>query len=65
MTVHFIGAGPGAPDLLTLRGRSLIAQCDLCLYAGYIVTDEIIANCPPNAKIINTAPLNLGQKIKE
>ena len=50
MTVHFIGAGPGAPDLLTLRGRNLIAQCDLCLYAGSLVPDEILAHCPPHAQ---------------
>ena len=65
MTVHFIGAGPGAPDLLTLRGRNLIAQCDLCLYAGSLVPDEILAHCPPHAQKINTAPLNLEEIIKE
>ena len=65
MTVHFIGAGPGAPDLLTLRGRDLIAKCDLCLYAGSLVPDEILAHCPPHARKINTAPLNLEEIIKE
>ena len=65
MTVHFIGAGPGAPDLLTLRGRNLIAQCELCLYAGSLVPDEILAHCPPHAQKINTAPLNLEEIIKE
>ena len=65
MTVHFIGAGPGAPDLLTLRGRNLIAQCNLCLYAGSLVPDEILAHCPPHAQKINTAPLNLEEIIKE
>ena len=47
MTVHFIGAGPGAADLLTLRGRDLIAACPVCLYAGSLVPQEILAHCPP------------------
>ncbi len=65
MTVHFIGAGPGAPDLLTLRGRDLIAKSDLCLYAGSLVPDEILGHCPPHARKINTAPLSLEEIIKE
>jgi precorrin-4/cobalt-precorrin-4 C11-methyltransferase len=59
MTVHFIGAGPGAPDLLTLRARNLIASCPLCLYAGSLVPPEILAHCPPGARLVNTAPLSL------
>ena len=59
MTVHFIGAGPGAPDLLTLRGRDLIARCPVCLYAGSLVPQEILAYCPAGARIVNTAPLDL------
>lgn len=59
MTVHFIGAGPGAPDLLTLRGRDLIAACPVCLYAGSLVPEAILAHCPPGARIVNTAPLDL------
>ena len=59
MTIHFIGAGPGAPDLLTLRGRDLIARCPVCLYAGSLVPDEILTHCPPGARIVNTAPLDL------
>lgn len=59
MTVHFIGAGPGAPDLITLRGRDLIAACPVCLYAGSLVPQEILAHCPPGARIVNTAPLSL------
>ena len=59
MTVHFIGAGPGAADLITLRGRDLIAACPVCLYAGSLVPDEILAHCPDGATIINTAPLDL------
>jgi precorrin-4/cobalt-precorrin-4 C11-methyltransferase len=65
MTVHFIGAGPGAPDLLTLRGRDLIASCSVCLYAGSLVPKEILAHCPPGARIINTAPLSLDEIIDE
>ncbi|MCM3566027.1 precorrin-4 C(11)-methyltransferase [Hydrogenophaga intermedia] len=59
MTVHFIGAGPGAADLLTLRGRDLIARCPVCLYAGSLVPEEILAHCPAGARIVNTAPLDL------
>ncbi|MEP2641346.1 precorrin-4 C(11)-methyltransferase [Roseobacter sp.] len=59
MTVHFIGAGPGAPDLLTLRGRDLIASCPVCLYAGSLVPEAILAHCPPDAQIINTASMSL------
>ncbi|MBK5926694.1 precorrin-4 C(11)-methyltransferase [Rhodobaculum claviforme] len=59
MTVHFIGAGPGAPDLLTLRGRDLIAACPVCLYAGSLVPEAILAHCPPGARIVNTAPMDL------
>jgi precorrin-4/cobalt-precorrin-4 C11-methyltransferase len=59
MTVHFIGAGPGAADLLTLRGRDLIASCPVCLYAGSLVPEEILEHCPPGARIVNTAPLDL------
>lgn len=59
MTVHFIGAGPGAPDLLTLRGRDLIAQCPVCLYAGSLVPEAVLDHCPEDAQIVNTAPLDL------
>jgi precorrin-4/cobalt-precorrin-4 C11-methyltransferase len=65
MTVHFIGAGPGAPDLLTLRGRNLIASCTVCLYAGSLVPAEILAHCPPGAHIVDTAPLSLDEIIAE
>jgi precorrin-4/cobalt-precorrin-4 C11-methyltransferase len=63
MTVHFIGAGPGAPDLLTLRGRDLIAACPLCLYAGSLVPEAILDHCPEGAQIINTAPMSLDEII--
>jgi precorrin-4/cobalt-precorrin-4 C11-methyltransferase len=59
MTVHFIGAGPGAPDLITVRGQNLVARCPVCLYAGSLVPREIIAQCPPGARVIDTAPLDL------
>ena len=65
MTVHFIGAGPGAADLLTLRGRDLIAASPVCLYAGSLVPQGILAHCPQGARIINTAPLSLDQIIAE
>jgi len=65
MTVHFIGAGPGAPDLLTLRGRDLIAGCPVCLYAGSLVPEGVLAHCPPGARIVNTAPLDLDAIIAE
>ena len=59
MTVHFIGAGPGAADLITLRGARLLAACPVCLYAGSIVPPEMLAHCPPGAQLIDTAPLAL------
>lgn len=65
MTVHFIGAGPGAPDLITLRGRDLIACSPVCLYAGSLVPQALLAHCPSGAKIINTAPLSLDEIITE
>ena len=65
MTVHFIGAGPGAADLLTLRGRDLIAASPVCLYAGSLVPEAILAHCPPGAKIVNTAPMSLDAIIAE
>ena len=65
MTVHFIGAGPGAPDLLTLRGRDLIAACPVCLYAGSLVPEALLRHCPDGARIINTAPLDLDAIIDE
>jgi precorrin-4/cobalt-precorrin-4 C11-methyltransferase len=61
MTVHFIGAGPGAADLVTVRGRDLIARCPVCLYAGSIVPRELLAHCPPGARIVDTAPLSLDE----
>jgi precorrin-4/cobalt-precorrin-4 C11-methyltransferase len=59
MTVHFIGAGPGAADLITLRGARLLAACPVCLYAGSIVPPEMLAHCAPGTRLIDTAPLSL------
>jgi precorrin-4/cobalt-precorrin-4 C11-methyltransferase len=61
MTVHFIGAGPGAPDLITVRGRELIARCPVCLHAGSIVPRELLSYCPEGARIVDTAPLSLDE----
>jgi precorrin-4/cobalt-precorrin-4 C11-methyltransferase len=63
VTVHFIGAGPGAPDLITVRGLRLIERCPVCLYAGSLVPREILAAAPPDACIIDTAPLTLDEII--
>ncbi|PNG27479.1 precorrin-4 C(11)-methyltransferase [Methylocella silvestris] len=65
MTVHFIGAGPGAPDLITVRGRNLIARCPVCLFAGSLVPRAILAYCPDGARMIDTAELDLDQIIEE
>jgi precorrin-4/cobalt-precorrin-4 C11-methyltransferase len=61
MTVYFIGAGPGDPDLLTIRGRRLIEQCPVCLYAGSLVPAEVVACTPAGATVVNTASLHLDQ----
>jgi precorrin-4/cobalt-precorrin-4 C11-methyltransferase len=61
MTVHFIGAGPGAPDLITVRGLNLIRRCPLVLYAGSLVPAEVVAEAPEGARVIDTAPLDLDQ----
>jgi precorrin-4/cobalt-precorrin-4 C11-methyltransferase len=61
MTVHFIGAGPGAADLITVRGRDLIARCPVCLYAGSIIPRDLLSYCPPGARIVDTAPLSLDE----
>jgi precorrin-4/cobalt-precorrin-4 C11-methyltransferase len=61
MTVHFIGAGPGAPDLITVRGRDLVARCPVCLYAGSLVPRELVALAPAGARVIDTAPLDLDE----
>jgi precorrin-4/cobalt-precorrin-4 C11-methyltransferase len=65
MTVHFIGAGPGAPDLITLRGLKLIERCQVCLYAGSLVPAEVVAAAPKGARVIDTAALTLDEIIAE
>jgi precorrin-4/cobalt-precorrin-4 C11-methyltransferase len=59
MTIHFIGAGPGAADLITVRGRDILARCPVCLYAGSIVPQALLDHCPPGARLVDTAPLDL------
>jgi precorrin-4/cobalt-precorrin-4 C11-methyltransferase len=61
MTVHFIGAGPGAPDLITIRGRDLIARSPVCLYAGSLVPQALLTYCPAGAEIVDTAPMTLDE----
>lgn len=65
MTVHFIGAGPGAPDLITVRGLRLIERCPVCLYAGSLVPRAVIAAAPAEARLVDTAPLTLDAIIDE
>ncbi|WP_310767355.1 precorrin-4 C(11)-methyltransferase [Mycobacterium sp. Z3061] len=65
MTVYFIGAGPGAADLITVRGQRLLQRCPVCLYAGSIMPTDLLAQCPPDAKIVDTGPLALDQIIAE
>ncbi|MGW7755438.1 precorrin-4 C(11)-methyltransferase [Streptomyces violaceusniger] len=61
MTVYFIGAGPGAADLITVRGARTLARCQVCLYAGSLVPRELLAECPPDARLVDTARLDLDQ----
>lgn len=65
MTVHFIGAGPGAADLITVRGRDLIAACPVCLFAGSLVPEALLQYCPEGAHIVNTASLSLDEIMNE
>ena len=65
MSVHFVGAGPGAPDLITVRGLELIRRCPVCLYAGSLVPAEVVAAAPEGARVIDTAPLTLDEIIDE
>ncbi|WP_338722788.1 precorrin-4 C(11)-methyltransferase [Devosia sp. XK-2] len=61
MTVHFIGAGPGAADLITVRGRDLLARCPVCLYAGSIVPPEMLGWCGTDTRLVDTAPMSLDE----
>ncbi|WP_033438132.1 precorrin-4 C(11)-methyltransferase [Saccharothrix sp. NRRL B-16314] len=65
MTVHFIGAGPGAADLLTLRAARLISESPVCLYAGALVPVEVLGHCPPDVRLVDTANLDLDRIITE
>ncbi len=65
MTVHFIGAGPGAADLITVRGRDIMGRCPVCLYAGSLIPRELLEHCPPGAHIINTAAMDLDAIMAE
>ncbi|MBS4730462.1 precorrin-4 C(11)-methyltransferase [Mycobacterium sp. SM1] len=65
MTVYFIGAGPGAADLITVRGQRLLSRCPVCLYAGSIMPGDLLACCPPGARIVDTGPLTLEQIVAE
>lgn len=61
MTVHFIGAGPGDPDLITIKGRRLIESCPVCLYAGSLVPEAVVAYAPEGARVMDTAPMTLDE----
>jgi precorrin-4/cobalt-precorrin-4 C11-methyltransferase len=63
VTVHFVGAGPGAADLITVRAQRLLEQCQVCLYAGSLVPAEVLAHCPPGATLTDTADLTLDEII--
>jgi precorrin-4/cobalt-precorrin-4 C11-methyltransferase len=65
MTVHFVGAGPGAPDLITVRGLKIIQSCPVCLYAGSLVPEEIVTAAPAGALVIDTAPMHLDEIITQ
>ncbi|MCG5433393.1 precorrin-4 C(11)-methyltransferase [Mycobacterium sp. MYCO198283] len=64
MTVYFIGAGPGAADLITVRGERLLRRCPVCLYAGSIMPADLLALCPPDARVVDTGPLDLDRIIE-
>lgn len=65
MTVHFIGAGPGSPDLITVRGRDLVERSPVCLYAGALVPEEMLQSCPPGARLVDTAKMTLDEIVAE
>ncbi|MFJ8696618.1 precorrin-4 C(11)-methyltransferase [Streptomyces roseolilacinus] len=65
MTVYFIGAGPGAADLITVRGARTLASCRVCLYAGSLVPEELLAECPPDARLVDTARMDLDAITRE
>lgn len=64
MTVHFVGAGPGAPDLITVRGLKIIQSCPVIMYAGSLVPEAVVAEAPDDALVMDTAPMNLDEIIE-
>ena len=65
MTVHFIGAGPGDPELITVRGRRLVEACPVVLFAGSLVPREVIAGAPEGARVRDTASMTLDEIVDE
>ena len=65
MIVYFIGAGSGASDLITIRGREILSRCPVCLYAGSLVHPDLLRFCPDGARIVDTAPLSLEEILAE
>lgn len=65
VTVYFIGAGPGAADLITVRGQRLLQQCEVCLYAGSIMPTDLLSLCPDGARVVDTGPLTLDEIVAE
>jgi precorrin-4/cobalt-precorrin-4 C11-methyltransferase len=65
MTVHFVGAGPGAPDLITVRGLNIIRRCPVVLYAGSLVPAEVVSESPAGARVVDTAPMHLDEIVAE
>lgn len=63
MTVYFVGAGPGAADLITVRGRELLGRCGLCLYPGSMTPTDLLASCPPDAALLDASNLSLGEAV--
>ncbi|MFF5128341.1 cobalt-precorrin-4/precorrin-4 C(11)-methyltransferase [Streptomyces syringium] len=63
MTVYFVGAGPGAADLITVRGRELLGRCGLCLYPGSMTPTDLLAFCPPDATVVDASNLTLGEAV--
>lgn len=65
MTVHFVGAGPGSADLITVRGQRLLARCGVCLYPGSLTPADLLAHCPAGARLVDTARLTLEEIVDE
>ena len=61
--IYFIGAGPGAADLITVKGKELLEKCDLCIYAGSLVNPDLLKYCKPECVIMNSAHMTLEEVI--